>query len=601
MIYTLSIVTVVFVLLARDRAPADLLFPGALVLLLFGGIISPAEALAGFANRGMMTVAILFVVSDAVQQTGLVQTLADRFLKGGVGASGVGKRRMLRILAPAAALSPFLNNTPIVAIFTPIIKKWCGANDEAPSRYLIPLSYATILGGTLTLIGTSTTLVVHGLMQQAGFDGLRFFEIARVGGPMLVVGLLYILIFGPRLLPDRRDTLRGLESEPKRYLIEMRVGEACPLIGKSVREANLRNLQGVYLTDIERDGEHIGPISGTERIQAADRLVFAGLTTSVVDLGNIPGLFPVDQETFTRDAGRLHDHLVEVVVSNSSPAVGKTVKEYNFRSMYDAAVVAIHRNGEQIPSRLGDVELRSGDTLVLLTREDFTGRWRNSRDFYLVSKLDTVRVENKRLGLATLAVVVAMVAAASLGGLLPPIGPGGQHIDMFYAAAGAAFLLVAIGAVTPSSAKRSLQLDVLITIACAFGVSQALINSGAAAVIARALIASLAPFGPLGGLAAVYIATAVFTAVITNNAAAALMFPIAYATATELGAAPVPFFIAVAVAASASFATPIGYQTNLIVQGAGGYRFRDFVRIGLPLNILMLLVALFTIPIAWPL
>ena len=395
MIYTLAIVTIVFVLLARDKAPADVLFPGALVLLLFGGIISPAEALSGFSNQGMMTVAILFVVSDAVQRTGLVQSLADTFLKGGGRSDS--KRRMLRILAPAAALSPFLNNTPIVAIFTPIIKKWCNANDQPPSRYLIPLSYATILGGTLTLIGTSTTLVVHGMMLQAGFDGLRFFEIARVGGPMLVVGLLYILIAGPRLLPDRRDTLAGLESEPKRYLIEMLVGEGCPLIGKTVRAANLRNLQGVYLTDIERDGEHLGPISGAERIQPGDRLVFAGLTTSVVDLGNINGLYPVDQETFARDAGRLHDHLVEVVVSDSSPAVGKTVKQYNFRSMYDAAVVAIHRNGEQIASRLGDIQLRSGDTLVLLTREEFTGQWRNSRDFYLVSKLDTVRSENKRL------------------------------------------------------------------------------------------------------------------------------------------------------------------------------------------------------------
>lgn len=593
----------ILVLLALDATGPDAVFGAALIVLLFGGVISPAEALAGFSNQGMITVGLLFIVSQAVQNTGVFTGIAEWLFTGGArrgaddghdgrgGANQGGWRRrprglLLRLMAPVTALSAVLNNTPIVTIFTPVVKRWGAAVGVAPSRLLIPLSYAAILGGTWTLIGTSTNLVVHGLALDRGLAGFGFFELAGVGIPVAMVGYVYLLTVGRRLLPDRRDTLAELETDPKQYVVELRVGASSPIAGKTIGEASLRNLPGVYLTDIERDGEHIGPVTPADRVQVGDRLIFAGKTDGLSDVIAIPGLEPVDQETFAADQRRFRSHLVEAVVSSSSPAAGRTIREYNFRSAYGAAVVALHRNGERIGGRLGDVRLEPGDTLVLLTHPDFRRRWRASRDFYLVSNLDRVQPEARRKGPAAVAIVALMVTAAALGPVLPAIG--GNRVDMFYAAAAAAVALVLLGTIAVGEARRAIRVDILITIAAAFGVSTAILNSGLADLVAGGIVGIMLPFGAIGALAAVYAATSLFTELITNNAAAALMFPIALATADRVEVAPLPFLVAVAMAASASFATPIGYQTNLIVQGAGGYRFRDFLRVGLPLNVLAL-------------
>jgi di/tricarboxylate transporter len=577
----------ILVLLAIDATGPDAIFGAALIVLLFGGVISPREALAGFSNQGMVTVGLLFIVSQAVQNTGVFTGIAEWLFAGTRGARHTPRRGLLlRLMAPVTVLSAVLNNTPIVTIFTPVVKRWAEALGVAPSRLLIPLSYAAILGGTWTLIGTSTNLVVHGLALDRGLAGFAFFELAKVGVPVAIVGYAYLALVGRRLLPDRRDTLAELETDPKQYVVELRVATSSPIAGKTIGEASLRNLPGVYLTDIERDGEHIGPVTPADRIHAGDRLIFAGKTDGLSDVIAIPGLDPVDQETFAADQRRFRSHLVEAVVSSSSPAAGRTIREYNFRSAYGAAVVALHRNGERIDGRLGDVRLQPGDTLVLLTHPDFRRRWRASRDFYLVSNLDRVQPEARRKGPAAVAIVSLMVVAAALGPVLPAIG--GNRIGMFYAAAGAAVALVLLGTIAVGEARRALRVDILITIAAAFGVSTAILNSGLADLVAGGIVGAMLPFGAVGALAAVYAATSLFTELITNNAAAALMFPIALATADRVEVAPLPFLVAVAMAASASFATPIGYQTNLIVQGAGGYRFRDFLRVGLPLNALAL-------------
>jgi di/tricarboxylate transporter len=577
----------ILVLLAIDATGPDAIFGAALIVLLFGGVISPREALAGFSNQGMVTVGLLFIVSQAVQNTGVFTGIAEWLFAGTRGARHTPRRGLLlRLMAPVTVLSAVLNNTPIVTIFTPVVKRWAEALGVAPSRLLIPLSYAAILGGTWTLIGTSTNLVVHGLALDRGLAGFAFFELAKVGVPVAIVGYAYLALVGRRLLPDRRDTLAELETDPKQYVVELRVAASSPIAGKTIGEASLRNLPGVYLTDIERDGEHIGPVTPADRIHAGDRLIFAGKTDGLSDVIAIPGLDPVDQETFAADQRRFRSHLVEAVVSSSSPAAGRTIREYNFRSAYGAAVVALHRNGERIDGRLGDVRLQPGDTLVLLTHPDFRRRWRASRDFYLVSNLDRVQPEARRKGPAAVAIVSLMVVAAALGPVLPAIG--GNRIGMFYAAAGAAVALVLLGTIAVGEARRALRVDILITIAAAFGVSTAILNSGLADLVAGGIVGAMLPFGAVGALAAVYAATSLFTELITNNAAAALMFPIALATADRVEVAPLPFLVAVAMAASASFATPIGYQTNLIVQGAGGYRFRDFLRVGLPLNALAL-------------
>lgn len=602
MYLTLLVLAAILILLILDLAPADKVFPAALIVLLFGGAISPAEALSGFSNKGMVTVGLLFVVSQAVENTGVFHWIATGFLKDRRRPDGSkrGHRRlMVKMMAPVTLLSAFLNNTPIVTIFTPVVKRWAADQGLAASKFLIPLSYAAIFGGLFTLIGTSTNLVVHGLMLQNGLPGFGFFELAKVGVPVALAGYLYLSAVGQRLLPRRQDPLSEMEETPREYFIEMRVPKDSPLIGKTVEQAKLRNLSGVYLTDIERGGEHLGPVTPDRRLAPGDRLFFAGRTDGVADVVGVQGLVPVDQETLVQDAKEIRRHLVEVVISSRFPAIDKTVKEYNFRSVYDAAVVAVSRNGERVPGRIGDLRLRPGDTLVLLTRGSFARRYRSSRDFFLVSALDRLTPEAKKKGRLAVATVVGMILLAALGGVLPPIAgaAGEHHIDMFYAAAAAAMVLVLSRTITASQAREAIRWDVLITIAAAFGVSQAVQNSGVATLIAGGLVAVMSPFGVIGALAAVYIATSFFTEIITNNAAAAIMFPIAFAAAERSGVAALPFFVAVAMAASASFATPIGYQTNLIVQGAGGYRFRDFLKVGLPLNLVAMVAGVTAIAV----
>ncbi len=599
MYFTLIVLGAILAALLFDLASSDMVFGAALVILLFGGIISPDEALAGFSNKGMVTVGLLFIVSQAVQNTGVFQTIADRFLELGRSRNNRLTPLMLRIMAPVTLLSAFLNNTPIVTIFTPVVRRWAIGRGLSPGKFLIPLSYAAIFGGVCTLIGTSTNLVVHGLALDLGLQGFRFFELARIGVPVALAGYLYLSVVGQRLLPGNRDLMEQVDTEPREYFIEMTVQPRGPLTGKSIEAARLRSLTGVYLTDIERDSHHIGPVAPDEVLQDNDRLLFVGQTDAVSSVAAMPGLAPVDQEQLDRDSRRLANRLIEVVVSHTSPAIGRTIREFNFRSVYNASVIAVSRNGERVSGRLGDIRLQSGDTLVLLAQATFGKRWRDSQHFYLISRLDQLTPEAQGKGWLALTVVVAMIAAAALGEYLPPVGAGGgsggNRIDMFYAAAGAAFLLLAVRIIRPAAARNAIRWDVLITIAAAFGVSKALFNSGLAQMVAHGLVNAMSPFGVLGALIAVYLATTIFTEIITNNAAAALMFPIAIATAQRAGSEPAAFLVAVAVAASASFATPIGYQTNLIVQGAGGYKFRDFLRIGLPLNLLVGTVAVIAI------
>jgi di/tricarboxylate transporter len=499
-------------------------------------------------------------------------------------------------MAPVSLLSAFLNNTPIVTIFTPVVRRWAVGRGLPPGKFLIPLSYAAIFGGVCTLIGTSTNLVVHGLALNAGLPGFRFFELALVGIPVAVAGYLYLTTIGHRLLPGNRDLMEQVDTAPREYFIEMVLEPGSSLAGKTIGAARLRNLPGVYLVDIERDSRHIGPVGPDEVLLAGDRLLFVGRTDSVSSVVSIPGLAPADQEQIVEDTRRVANRLIEVVVSHTSPAIGRTIREYNFRSVYNASVVAVSRNGERVSGRIGDVRLQAGDTLVLLAHSSFGKRWRDSQHFYLISSLDQLTPEAKGKGPLALGIVIAMIVAAALGDRLPALAggaaAGGYHIDMFYAAAGASFLMLIARIIRPAAARNAIRWDVLITIAAAFGVSTALTNSGLAYAIAGTLVDALSRVGAVGALIAVYVTTTFFTEIITNNAAAALMVPIALATADRSGSDPAAFLVAVAIAASASFATPIGYQTNLIVQGAGGYKFRDFLRVGLPLNVLVGAVAI---------
>ncbi len=583
--FTLVVVVGTILLLVRDTVSPVVAILGADILLLVTGLISTEQAFAGFSNPAPITVAALFVVAAAVEKTGALQPLINATL--GNGQSGRG--RLLRLLAPTAAASGFLNNTPIVAMLAPQVADWAEKRDQPPSWYLMPISFATILGGVVTVIGTSTNLVVSGLMQDHGMTPIGMFEISRIGLPVAVVGVALLVLFSHRLLPDRRGARQQFQEEIREYVVRMQVAPAGPLVGQTVEAGGLRSLQGVFLAEIERSGQVIAPAAPTTVLRGGDRLVFAGRADMIRDLQSMRGLAHDGEHTEVPSVAPSSRTFFEVVVSGTSPLVGQTLKEADFRSRYQAAVVAIHRSGERVRAKLGDVKLKEGDTLLLVTDADFGKRWRHASDFLLVAHLGGQPPVSGRkavmVGLVTLGVVI--VAGA---GFLP----------ILQASLLGAVAMVLLGVLSPWEAKASIELDVLLVIAASFGIGSAIENSGLAALLGLGIVDTFSGWGPWGVLFAVTIAAVVLTELITNNAAAVLLFPIAMAAAAAVGADPRPFAIAVAIAASASFLTPIGYQTNTMVYGLGGYRFTDFIRLGLPLTIVVIATILIFVPLFWP-
>jgi di/tricarboxylate transporter len=490
-------------------------------------------------------------------------------------------------MLPVAGLSAFLNNTPVVAIFIPAVQDWAKRHRLELSRLLIPLSYASIAGGTCTLIGTSTNLVVNGLYtERLGGEGLALFDPIWVGLPVTIAVLVFMLTFGHWLLPRRVPAASSYE-DVRQYIAEMMVQPDSPLIGKSIEDAGLRQLPGLFLIEIERGEQVMAAVSSEEVLQADDRLVFAGILDSVMDLQQTRGLIPATNQVFKLNVPRPGRCFVEAVLSDKSPLVGKSVREGRFRNHYNAVIIALARNGERVARKIGDIVLAQGDTLLLETRPDFVEQQKNSRDFLLVSQIgDQHPIEHGRAPVA-MAIVVAMIAVVTLG-----------WFSMLEAALLAAGLMILTRCTNSRTARRSPDWQVLVVIATSFGIGAALEKTGAASVMAGGLI-GLAQGDPLITLALVFVATAILTSLATNNVAAVLVFPIALEAAQSMGVSAEPFILTLMVAASASFATPIGYQTNLMVFNVGGYRFGDFVRVGVPLTLVVGLVTVLVVPLVW--
>ncbi|MCB9855648.1 MAG: SLC13 family permease [Phycisphaerales bacterium] len=548
------------------------------------GVLKADQALAGFSNSGLFTVGVLFVVVCGLRTTGGVDWIAHTIL----GRPATLRRGLLRIIAPVAGMSAFLNNTPVVAMLIPAVADWARRARLPASKFMIPLSYAAILGGTCSLIGTSTNLVVSGLVTaQTDLPPIQIFDVAWIGVPCLLVGAAFLLIFGPTMLPHRGSFEQTL-SDPREYTAEMIVPPNSPVVGQSVEQAGLRNLPGCYLVEIERGNDVLPAVGPSEILRADDRLIFAGVVESIRELQSLRSLAPATNQVFKLDSPRHRRRLFEAVVSESCPIAGKTIKEGRFRTMYEAAVLAVARNGERVRGRIGDIRLRPGDVLLLEAGTSFERHQRDSRDFLLIRTLEDSTPRRHDRAPVAMAILVAMVLVAALGWL-----------SMLNAALVAAGLLLITRCCTTSDAQRSIDWSVLVVIGAGLGLGIAMDQSGAAKWIAERLLA-VGGDHPWMALAAIYIATSMLTEVITNNAAVALVFPIALATSRQLGVSFEPFIYAIMMAGSASFATPIGYQTNLMVYGPGGYTFKDFLRVGLPMNLLMAITTIALVPRIWP-
>ncbi len=579
---TLAVVIFIIGILIFTRIAPDVLLIGGVVILLLFNVLTPKQALIGMSNQGMITVGVLYVVVAGMIETGGISWIIERLL----GKPKSVRNAQVKMMPPVMVLSSFLNNTPVVAMLIPAVKEWAKLFRLPVSQLMIPLSYASIFGGVCTLIGTSTNLVIYGLLIDNGMRTMGMFDITWVGLPAGVIAFIYILVMGKYLLPDRQPAISAYD-DAREYTVEMIVEKDSPLEGKSIEEARLRNLPGTFLMEIDRDGDILAVVSPQEKIHGGDRLVFCGIVESVVDLQKIRGLKPATDQVFKLDAPRSTRCLIEAVVSDSCSLIGKTIRDGGFRSRYNAVVIAVARNGARIKKKIGDIVLNQGDTLLLETNPAFFQQQRNSRDFYLISKVDDSTPMRHDRSLIASFILIAMVVCAAVG-----------LLSMLKAAMLAAGLMLITRCCSVNAARRSVDWNVLLVIAASFGIGNALQVTGLAETIAGNLI-SLGGGNPWISLAIVYFVTTAFTELITNNAAAVLIFPIALETAKGLGVDIMPFAVTIMIAASASFATPIGYQTNLMVYGPGGYRFSDYLKIGLPLNVVYGITTVILTPLVW--
>ncbi|HEX4975223.1 MAG TPA: SLC13 family permease [Pseudomonadales bacterium] len=571
--------------MAFSRVGPHIVMMGALMALSVSGILTPKEALSGFGNEGLVTVAVMFMVAAGIYSSGGVDLLVNKLL----GQPSTLRSALARMTIPVTALSAFLNNTPLVATMIPAVNAWARKIDVAPSKLMIPLSYSAIVGGTITLIGTSTNLVVNGQYQAlTGNPGFSLFSITPLGLAVAFGGVLYMWLFFPKLLPDYKD--KNAFGNLREFTLEVTVAHGGPLVGKTVEQAGLRHLKRVFLIEIERGDAVIAVVAADEKLYGGDRLVFAGDTQAISDLLRINGIVAsVDEEhAASLKKDRTERCLVEAVVSPHCEAVGSAIRDAKFRNRYGAAVLAVARNGERVQGNLGNIILEAGDTLLLEARPAFVTRQRYNKDFLMINDLNTEQPRHDRAYLAW-AILAAMVITA-----------GFDWLSMLNAALLGVALMLVTGCCSIGQAEKSIDFKVIITIGASYALGEALSKTGVAAYLANGLV-DMSGGKPWLLLIMTYAAVTCLTEIISNNAAAILILPIALEMTEKTGLNAEPFVFAIMMGASASFATPIGYQTNLMVYGPGNYRFSDFLRVGVPMNIFMGMITVTLLLLFWPL
>jgi di/tricarboxylate transporter len=587
-----TIVVIIIALMHKRKYGPDLVISAGLVFLMITGVVDFKSATEGFAGRPLLMIAGLFVVASALQETGGIELIGKKLL---------GKPKSLaaaqvRMMVPVAAMSAFMNTTPIVAMYLPMINDWAKRLKIAPSKLYMPLSFAGILGGQGTMIGTGSNLIIMGLfiswwqdpplwVQEISVappsDALTMWGAAWIGVPVAVLGIIFIVVTTKWLLPSRTP-IKSSERHIREYEIKMGIEDGAAIVGKTISEADLRNLPDLYLSAIVRGDKYLGAITPQEILQQEDKLIFIGDVNSVVNLRKTRGLIPYTDDLDEIGGQAFSRKMVEAVVSGSSPLVGQTIRNSQFRTKYNAAILAVHRNGTHIVSKIGDIVLQPGDTLLIESSDDFLRTWKHSSDFYLISELEDSmpKLHNK-----------AKISLCILGLLIVLLTSG--IIDRVAAIWGCGLLMVLARCINGPKAKRAINLQVLIVIGSAMGIGNAVQASGLAEVASTGLLdfANSIHIGNYGTLFLVFIMTSVAAQLMTNFGAAVIMFPVVISAAEGLGVSPYPFVFTMMAAAGCNFLTPITYQTNLMVYGPGGYTFMDFPKLGLPLTILVAIIA----------
>lgn len=572
------LMTIIGMMLAlfKDWAKPVLIFLAANILFLMFGITSSADMLSGLANESLLSVLLLLVVSDVIRKSGLLDVAFKSLFPKQLTYRGF----LLRKATVVTFISGFVNNTPLVAILMPYVYQWCRQKGISPSKVMLPLSYTTILGGTLTLVGTSTNLVVNGFVTQAGFKPLGFFDFTLAGMGVASVGILYVVFIMPNFLPDRKGLLENYNQSLREYIVETRIAKNSPLIDKTIEQAGLRHLKGLYLAEIIRGDELIPAVAPTEKLEEGDVLIFAGETETIVDLlQSNPGL---SLPGSILKGGKEKANVVECIVSAQSSLIGQTFRDSNFRALFNASVVAVSRNGERVRGKLGELVLEQGDLLLLMTGHDFDERSNASNDIFVINRLkDITNFSPLKSALLGVSIVAAFVLSA---------------VGFFTLFKALLIILCVIGLLNfgrYNELKASLDLDLFFVLALSLGFAKAMHNSGLDATIASGIQESALQLNhPVALLFIVYLATNVLSMLVSNKAGVAIMFPVTVSLLKLMNIAePAPYFLAIAFAGSAEFMTPYGYQTNLMVYGPGGYQFKDYIRAGWVLSVMCMLVS----------
>ena len=581
--FTLIIILVMIVALVREWARVDVTILLALSTLLLAGVVTPIEAFSGVAWEAVITIAALYVVAAGVHQTGLL-TWIDRWL---VQSGGTVTSLLFRVMTPAAVLSAFLNNTPVVAMLIPRMQAVSRKTGISVSKLLMPLSFAAIAGGMITLIGTSTNIIASSLIREAGLQEFGLFEFAWIGLPAAVLTVAYLSLVGHRLMPDTTPGDRD-KTDTLNYRFRLCVPPGSPLAGMSIQKANLRSLGDAYLVYIRRGQDTIGPVAPEEIIREADILTFIGRTDARERLLRETDFFAHPTKN-KQDDQETDPPLFQAVISINSTLAGKTLKDVSFREKYEGVVLAIHRKDESIRGALGKVPLKPGDLLIIEAQKGFDRRWSQSEgDFYLVTQdIRKQQPIDERTGLVL--AMLAILITLHIVGVLP----------LSAAAFTGALGMILIGFLRGTQLRQSVDIGVILTITGAFGIGHAVQTSGLATGLGHTIATILPGQHPLIALLFLYLGAMLVTEIITNSAAVVIMIPIALVTAVDIGMEPRAVALAVTIAASASFLSPIGYQTNLMVMGAGGYRFRDYFRAGLPVSIAVMAITLVAVYLKW--
>jgi di/tricarboxylate transporter len=598
--YTIAVLIFVIGSLISNRVGIDVAILGGLVMLMLGGVVDIRDATSGFASTAVLMLAGLFIIATGLERTGAVSHYA-RYLLGRPSSIAAAQ---LRLMIPVSLLSGFMNNTPIVAVCIPIVRDWARRMRISTSHLYMPLSFAAILGGKLTLIGTASNIILmEDYVQWFDSDGaqwagalgfeapdsfMQFFGVAALGLPCLIAGLAFIVLASPSLLPIRNTNVGDDTLDARNYQVGFVVKKGSAVVGQSIEQAGLRQLPGLFLSGVERGGVALPAVDPNLILAEGDRLAFVGMLESVIDLRGIRGLEPDDNQAKKLEFSRTSRALVEAVVSANSPLVGKTVRQAQFRTRYKAAILAVHRQGEQIASKIGDIILRPGDTLLLEAHRDFCSTWQQSDEFFLVSHVPEsvpLRHDLAPVALGILGILVVLLAFSP--------------IDRVAAVWGCALAMVLTRCATGSEARSGMHWQVLLVIAGSIGIGKALIATGLAEMAGIGMAEFGGTWGLTAMLVAIFLAGSIASQFITNYAAAAMLFPIGMTIAGSMQIDPAPIVFVLMLGVGGSFISPIGYQTNLMVYGPGGYRFLDYARLGAPLTILLAVLCAFIAPLVY--